>query len=222
MRQEILSWEDVDNLMDALLPQLIGRPFDAILLITRGGIVPGGLISEALDIKYVLTASISFPLTMGHAKLLAWPEFLQFPDEDLIAGRRTLVVDDVWGSGRTITAVKNRVEAAGGFRAVRAALQPHAHALHQGLAHLLRRRHRRPHHLPLGDRPAQRAGRRHVEPARDQLTLGLNPQGAWPRMVSTARRLVLFWLRASLSGCAWWHKRRPRRGWRRRACPGYC
>jgi hypothetical protein len=32
-----------------------------------------------------------------------------------LTGRKVLVVDDVWGSGRTITAVKNRVSAAGGF-----------------------------------------------------------------------------------------------------------
>jgi hypoxanthine phosphoribosyltransferase len=113
MRNELISWHDVDHLMDVLLPQF-KDPFDAILMITRGGIVPGGLISEALDIKVVLTAAVDFPLDMGAAKLLAWPEFLQFPNEDLLAGRRVLVVDDVWGSGRTITAVKNRVEAAGG------------------------------------------------------------------------------------------------------------
>jgi hypoxanthine phosphoribosyltransferase len=114
MRQELLTWDDVDKLIDALLPQLKGS-FDAILMITRGGIVPGGLISEARDIKVVLTAAVDFPLNLAQAKLLAWPEFLQFPASDLLAGRRTLVVDDVWGSGRTITAVKNRVEAAGGF-----------------------------------------------------------------------------------------------------------
>jgi hypoxanthine phosphoribosyltransferase len=114
MRQELLTWEDVDKLMDVLLPQLKG-PFDAVLMITRGGIVPGGMISEALDIKVVLTAAVDFPLDIAPAKLLAWPEFLQFPDERLLAGRRVLLVDDVWGSGRTITAVKNRVEAAGGF-----------------------------------------------------------------------------------------------------------
>ena len=33
----------------------------------------------------------------------------------VLRGRRTLVVDDVWGSGRTITSVKIRVSAAGGF-----------------------------------------------------------------------------------------------------------
>jgi hypoxanthine phosphoribosyltransferase len=46
---------------------------------------------------------------------MAWPKFLQFPDDALLNGKRTLVVDDVWGSGRTITAVKNRVTAAGGI-----------------------------------------------------------------------------------------------------------
>jgi len=114
MRQELLTWDDVDHLIDVLLPQLTGA-FDAILLITRGGIVPGGLISEALDIKVVLTAAVHFPVDIAQTKLLAWPEFLQFPDESLLAGRRILVVDDVWGSGRTITAVKSRIESAGGF-----------------------------------------------------------------------------------------------------------
>jgi len=52
---------------------------------------------------------------VAQAKLLAWPDFLQFPNESLLAGKRILVVDDVWGSGRTITAVKSRVESAGGF-----------------------------------------------------------------------------------------------------------
>lgn len=115
MRQEILTWEDVDRLMDSLLPQLKGTAFDAIMLITRGGIVPGGLISEALDIKMVLTAAVDFPVDTAQTKLLAWPEFLQFPDDRLLTERRILVVDDVWGSGRTITAVKSRVESAGGY-----------------------------------------------------------------------------------------------------------
>jgi hypothetical protein len=104
----------VDRLIGALLPQFRGV-FDAMLMITRGGIVPGGIISEALDIKHLLTAAVDFPAGVGAAKLIAWPEFLQFPEDRLLAGRRTLIVDDVWGSGRTITAVKGRVEAAGGL-----------------------------------------------------------------------------------------------------------
>ena len=80
MRQELLTWSDVDKLIDALLPQFTGV-FEAILMITRGGIVPGGLISEALDVKVVLTAAVDFPVDIAQVKLMAWPDFLQFPDQ---------------------------------------------------------------------------------------------------------------------------------------------
>lgn len=115
-RTEILTWHDVDLLIDHLLPQF-ETEFDAILMITRGGIIPGGLLAEALDITHVLTAAVDFPakIAMEKARLYAWPEFIQFPEDRLLRARRTLVVDDVWGAGRTITAVKNRVSSAGGI-----------------------------------------------------------------------------------------------------------
>ncbi|MCY4008647.1 MAG: phosphoribosyltransferase [Chloroflexi bacterium] len=112
-RAEFLSWNDVDQLVDRLLPQLneVGD-FEAMVMITRGGIVPGGMLAEAIDIQHLLTAAVDFPQTEA-AGLLAWPHFLQFPDQSLLMGRRTLIVDDVWGSGRTSTAVRARVESAG-------------------------------------------------------------------------------------------------------------
>jgi hypoxanthine phosphoribosyltransferase len=115
-RRELLTWEEVERLIDHLSPQF-KTEFDAMVIITRGGVIPGGMIAEALDIKDVLTASVDFPFQLQQkaAKLLAWPQFIQFPEDSQLAGRRVLVVDDVWGSGRTITAVKNRVAAAGGY-----------------------------------------------------------------------------------------------------------
>jgi hypoxanthine phosphoribosyltransferase len=65
----------------------------------------------------VLTAAVDFPRELDHddkARLLVWPSFLQFPDDSLVAGKRILIVDDVWGSGRTSTAVKSRCQSAGG------------------------------------------------------------------------------------------------------------
>ncbi len=114
-RRELLTWDDVDRLIIHLLPQF-ETEFDAMVIITRGGIVPGGMLCEALGIKNVLTAAVDFPFEAERqgAKLLAWPRFIQFPSDDQLRDRRVLVVDDVWGSGRTITAVKNRVAAAGG------------------------------------------------------------------------------------------------------------
>lgn len=114
-RREIITWNEVDKLIDHLIPQFDWE-FDAMVMITRGGIIPGGLLSEAMGLIHILTAAVDFPAEMEKEKagLFAWPRFLQFPEPELLRDRRTLVVDDVWGSGRNITAVKNRVAAAGG------------------------------------------------------------------------------------------------------------
>jgi len=116
MRHEVLTWNDVDKLIDHLLPQF-EREFDAMVMITRGGIIPGGMLAESMGLTHILTAAVDFPAEFERERggLFAWPRFLQFPGDDLLRGRYTLVIDDVWGSGRTITAVKNRVSAAGGF-----------------------------------------------------------------------------------------------------------
>ncbi len=115
IRKELLTWNDIDKLIDHLIPQL-EEEYDSMLMITRGGIVPGGILAEAMGITSILTASVDFPAQMQaeSARLLAWPKFLQFPEDDLLRERRVLVVDDVWGSGRTITSVRSRITSAGG------------------------------------------------------------------------------------------------------------
>lgn len=115
-RKEVLTWNDVDKLIDHLLPQF-EADFEAMVMITRGGIIPGGMLAEAMGITHILTAAVDFPaqIEMARNKLMAWPQFIQFPDDALLRSKYTLIIDDVWGSGRTITSVKIRVSAAGGF-----------------------------------------------------------------------------------------------------------
>lgn len=118
-RIEILCWDDVDKLIDHLIPQF-NEEYSVMIMITKGGVVPGGLLSDALGIAEILTAAVDFPSEIQQetenqlTRWSAWPKFVQFPDQTLLRGRRVLIVDDVWGSGRTITAVKNRVVSLGG------------------------------------------------------------------------------------------------------------
>ena len=64
-RHEILTWADVDKLIDVLLPQIRGiGTFTSMVMITRGGVIPGGMLAEALDIQHVLTAAVDFPAKM--------------------------------------------------------------------------------------------------------------------------------------------------------------
>ena len=59
-RREIITWEEVDRLIDYLIPQF-KREFTAMVIITRGGIVPGGLLADAMNITHILTAAVDFP-----------------------------------------------------------------------------------------------------------------------------------------------------------------
>lgn len=111
-RSEVLTWSDVDKIVDTLVPQLqAAGPFDAMVMITRGGVIPGGMLAEILNIKHLLTAAVDFPSVAKG--IVTWPAFLQFPESSLLQARRTLIIDDVWGSGRTSTAVRGRVQSAG-------------------------------------------------------------------------------------------------------------
>ena len=46
MRRELITWNEVHQLVDHLMVQF-EHEFQAMLIITRGGIVPGGLLAEA-------------------------------------------------------------------------------------------------------------------------------------------------------------------------------
>jgi hypoxanthine phosphoribosyltransferase len=111
-RNELITWDEVNKLIAHLIPQF-RTEFEAMVIITRGGIIPGGLLCESLNIQSVMTAAVDFPFEsrQSGAKLLAWPKFIQFPSDEQLNDKTILIVDDVWGSGRTITAVRNRVAA---------------------------------------------------------------------------------------------------------------
>jgi len=120
-------------LLEHLLPQFYGS-FDALLMIARGGIIPGGLIAERLNLTRVFTAAVRFPAESSHefTSLIgdrtlqlpprpsepqlrsSLPQYILFPDDSLLRGQRTLVVNHVWNHGRAVSAVAGRVLAAGG------------------------------------------------------------------------------------------------------------
>ncbi len=112
MNKVILDWNDITRLAGKLIAQLDPKDYDVVLAITRGGMIPGALVSEAMDLRNVMTAAVMF--YEGEHKALEEPHFLQFPGDALLLGKRVLVVDDVWDSGKTALAVRERVAQAGG------------------------------------------------------------------------------------------------------------
>ena len=105
-----VTWSDIERLVATLLPKL-PADYDNLLVITRGGMAPACLLSERMNLRNILCAVIQ--LYEGSSRAPGGPVFLQFPDDDQVRGRRILVVDDVWDSGTTVMAVRDRLRRAG-------------------------------------------------------------------------------------------------------------
>jgi hypoxanthine phosphoribosyltransferase len=116
MGRTYLAWADVDRLAKKLTNQLASVRFDHLVAVTRGGLVPACIISEQLDLRDIMVAAVKF--YMGPGDTLSRPIFMQFPADSQLFGRQILIVDDVWDSGTTVMAVRNRVLAAGGHPTV--------------------------------------------------------------------------------------------------------
>jgi hypoxanthine phosphoribosyltransferase len=109
--KRILGWDDIQREVENLVAKL-EHEFDAMLVVTRGGMIPACLISERLDMRNILVAAVQ--LYTGIGTTLDDPVFLQFPSDTLLNDQSILIVDDVWDSGRTAMAVRERVKQAGG------------------------------------------------------------------------------------------------------------
>ena len=114
-RKEIISWREVNKLVSLLPPQFDGE-FDSIIMIVPNGIIPGGILAASTGIDDLHIAKVEFPpeADLDKAKLFSWPTFNLFPENEQLEGKRILVVNNAWGSGRTTWAVKKQVECAGG------------------------------------------------------------------------------------------------------------
>lgn len=110
MTAQTITWIDIERIVAKLLAR-ISRDYDNLLVVTRGGMVPACLISERTEIRNILCAAVIF--YQGQERALAAPLFVQFPSDDQVSGRRILVVDDVWDTGTTIVAVRDRLRRAG-------------------------------------------------------------------------------------------------------------
>jgi hypoxanthine phosphoribosyltransferase len=107
----VVTWDDLDRLVGELAEQVAGE-YDIMLAITRGALVPAGMLAYRLGIRNIVVAAVAFYDDAGRPA--EHPSFLQFPSDPLLHGRRVLIVDEVWDTGTTIQAVIDRVRIAGG------------------------------------------------------------------------------------------------------------
>ena len=108
-----VTWADLDRLVAELAAEIgDADAYDLLLAVTRGGLVPAGMLAYRLGIREILVAAVEYYDDEGTTRDAAF--FHHFPDAELLRGNRVLVVDEVWETGTTMAAVVARVRAAGG------------------------------------------------------------------------------------------------------------
>ena len=101
-----MSWESAtDSLRNTLSRQINESGFhpDAIIGISRGGLVPARILSDSLNVPLLYTIRISFYSTIGVRK--ETPKVTQPLSVD-ISGKKILVVDDIADSGKSLVLAK--------------------------------------------------------------------------------------------------------------------
>ena len=68
------------------LAERVRGEFDVMLVITRGGLVPAGILAYALGIRNILVAAVTYYGADGQPG--PEPTFLQFPADPVLHGRR--------------------------------------------------------------------------------------------------------------------------------------
>jgi hypoxanthine phosphoribosyltransferase len=106
--REVMSWDDLGRGARELAGMVVAdgyRP-DMLLSIARGGLVVGGTLAYALDVKNTFTMNVEF--YVGVDERLPMPMILPpIPELVDLDEARVLIVDDVADTGRTLALVQD-------------------------------------------------------------------------------------------------------------------
>lgn len=99
------TWEEFHKDAEHLASRIKGNNFEAILIITKGGLFLGSYLAEALNIPVIETIGIK-SYESGERKAL---EIVKEADPNLPA--RLVIVDDIADSGETLKYVQDLYKA---------------------------------------------------------------------------------------------------------------
>lgn len=105
-----VSWDQLHRDCRALAWRLNSEgPFDAVICVTRGGLVPTAIVARELGVRLIETICI---VSYGEFKQLDTLDILKDVDPSLSApgnGKRLLVVDDLVDTGKTAQLVRMKL-----------------------------------------------------------------------------------------------------------------
>jgi hypothetical protein len=107
-KHELLNWDTLYELCIQVADQILkdGYKPDLLVAISRGGWIPGRVLSDMLDNPNIATIKVEFYVDIY--KTLSKPEITQPLPID-VRGKRILLVDDIADSGKSLKLVKEHL-----------------------------------------------------------------------------------------------------------------
>jgi uncharacterized protein len=100
----ILSWNDIDEIVQALVQQVCLSSFpDVVIGLQRGGLIPAVMLSHQFEIP-LLSLPIRRTVSDQIYAQKRNPQIGTLSPADLVSGKRVLLVDDIVGSGASLHA----------------------------------------------------------------------------------------------------------------------
>ena len=102
-----ISWDELHRDTRELCLQLLERndPFERIVAVTRGGLIPAAVVARELDLRLVDTICV-VSYHGEQAQQQSEAEVLKAPDGD---GEGCLLIDDLVDTGRTASKIRERM-----------------------------------------------------------------------------------------------------------------
>ncbi|MGV8176712.1 MAG: phosphoribosyltransferase [Candidatus Bilamarchaeaceae archaeon] len=105
-----IGWEELERICSEVANKAREFHPDAIIGISRGGLVPARLIADELGVHEIAVMRIEFYKSIG--KTHDFPRITQPLNAD-VKGKKVLIVDDVSDTGRSLMVARDHVKRAG-------------------------------------------------------------------------------------------------------------
>jgi len=106
-----ISWFKIEKICLQIIEDIKKDKFkpDVIVTIQRGGFIPTAIISHGLEIRELIVTDIKRTISDKVNSKKQPPKLINNLDRKKIEAKKVLIVDDIVGSGETLTLLVNKI-----------------------------------------------------------------------------------------------------------------
>ncbi len=106
-KYDLINWSELERIINKFIKIERARPYDSILAIAKGGLIPGVMLAHRLEVKDFHIIDIKRNSSSEPYSKKITPIFQNF-NYNHLKNKNILIVDDIAGTGQTLIELKNK------------------------------------------------------------------------------------------------------------------